>query len=260
MLDQVFLPQSVGTKEKHMSRSEKYSHLPTSQIVDWLGKADFVPVRAVETKVRKADKQGFQKHMIRFRHMETTGLMGESLPEVVVINSHDGTCGLQMWAGIFRMVCSNGIVAASVTYKKVSIPHRGELEGKVIDASYRVINDAKRALIGVQEWGKIELSRKDQLDFAARGLIARYGELKDSPVEPYQILQVNRPEDAKVDLWTTFNVVQENLIRGGIAGYNRVDDNGLNIRRTVRPIRGVGQNVELNTDLWQIAEDYAIAA
>jgi hypothetical protein len=259
MLDIVSLPQSVGTMSAHESRSAKYTHLPTSKVIEYMQEADFLPVHAVETKARKADKRGFQKHMIRFRHQGLTALVGDSLPEIVVINSHDGSTGLQLWSGIFRMVCANGLVVASETYGKVSLPHRGDLQGKVIDASYKVIENANKALVGVQEWSKIDMSRMDQLDFAAAALVARYDDLKAAPVWPHDILKVNRAEDAKTDLWTTFNVVQENLIRGGISTVKQLDNGRYGVR-SIRPVRGVGRNVDLNADLWRLADSYAKVA
>ena len=259
MLDIVSMPQSVQSMAAHQSRSPKYTHLPTSQVIEYMRQADFLPVHAVETKARKVDKRGFQKHMIRFRHQGLTALVGDSLPEIVVINSHDGSTGLQLWSGIFRIVCSNGLVVASETYGKVSLPHRGDLQGKVIDASYKVIDNANKALIGVQEWSKIGMSRSDQLDFAAAALVTRYDSLKDAPVQPHEILKVNRTEDQGSDLWSTFNVVQENLIRGGVGSLRQLDNGRIGFR-SVRPVRGVGRNVDLNADLWRLADSYAKVA
>jgi len=256
MLDIVSMPQSVQAMAAHQSRSPKYTHLPTSQVIEYMRQADFLPVHAVETKARKADKRGFQKHMLRFRHQGLTALVGDSLPEIVVINSHDGSTGLQLWSGIFRMVCSNGLVVASETYGKISLPHRGDLQGKVIEASYKVIDNANRALVGVQEWSKIGMTRADQLDFAAAALVTRYDSLKDAPVQPHEILKVNRAEDQGSDLWSTFNVVQENLIRGGVGSLRQLDNGRIGFR-SVRPVRGVGRNVELNADLWRLADSYA---
>jgi len=259
MLDIVSMPQSVQAMAAHESRSPKYTHLPTAKVIEYMREADFVPVHAVETRARKADKRGFQKHMLRFRHQGLTALVGDSLPEIVVINSHDGSTGLQLWSGVFRLICSNGMVVASETYGKVSLPHRGDLQGKVIDASYKVIDNANKALIGVQEWSKIDLDRSAQLDFAAAALMARYDDLKASPVQPHEILKVNRAEDQGNDLWTTFNVVQENLIRGGVGSLRQLDNGRIGFR-SVRPVRGVGRYVELNADLWRLADSFAQVA
>ena len=259
MLDLVNMPYSVGQTTKHDSRSEKYSHVPTSKVIDLLRGADFVPVKAYETKTRKADRHGFQKHMVRFRH-ESLGYQGDSVPEIVVINSHDGTTGLQLWSGMFRMICSNGIVAASETYAKVSLAHRGDLEGKIIEASYKVIENSNKALQGVQEWSKITLSPNDQHAFAYMALEARYGDNKSLwPIQPKHLLTARRCEDIGNDLWRVFNVVQENLIKGGQGSIKRLEDGRMGYRST-RAIRSVGRNVELNADLWQLAESMALHA
>jgi hypothetical protein len=253
------MPYSVGQTTKHDSRTDKYVHVPTSNVIDLLVKENFVPVKAYETKTRKADKQGFQKHMIRFRRddMET---IGDSLPEIVVINSHDGTTGLQLWSGMFRMICSNGIVAASDTYAKVSLAHRGNLEGRIIDASYRVIEQSNRALLGVQEWSHIYLSDAQRLGFAESALRARYGDNTDDwAVDPRKLLTPRRSDDVGCDLWKVFNVIQENVIKGGLGSYKRLE-NGRIGYRSVRSVKSVGRNVELNADLWQIAERVAMHA
>jgi hypothetical protein len=259
MLDLVNMPYSVGQTTKHDSRTDKYVHVPTSKVIDLLMAESFVPVKAYETKTRKADKQGFQKHMVRFRRddMET---IGDSLPEIVVINSHDGTTGLQLWSGMFRMICSNGIVAASDTYAKVSLAHRGDLEGKIIDASYRVIEQSNKALLGVQQWSHIMLTDGQRLGFAESALRARYGDNTDDwAVDPRKLLTPRRGDDVGCDLWKVFNVIQENVIKGGLGSYKRLD-NGRIGYRSVRAVRGVGRNVELNADLWQIAERVAMHA
>jgi hypothetical protein len=259
MLDLVNMPQSVGQNEKHDSRSEKYVHVPTSEVIDLLMSESFVPVKAYETKTRKADKQGFQKHMIRFRRddMET---IGDSVPEIVVINSHDGTTGLQLWSGMFRMICSNGIVAASETYAKVSLAHRGNLGGKIIEASYKVIEQSNKALLGVQEWSHIMMTDGERLGFAEAALHARYGNnVDDHPIDPRKLLTPRRLDDVGCDLWRVFNVVQENLIKGGLGSYKRLDTGRIGYR-SVRAVRSVGRNVELNADLWQIAERHAMQA
>lgn len=260
MLDTVSHFATIHQDAPHASRSDKYSHLKTSELIEIMGQADFKPSKIIETRVRKTDKQGFQKHMVRFRHSGVSALVGDSLPEIVAINSHDGSTGFQLWAGIFRLICSNGMVVASHTYGKISIPHRGDIGGKIIDASYRVIDNAQKALTGVQEWTKIRMTESQQIDFAANALALRYGSIEESPVHPVSALIARRNDDLGDDLWRVFNRVQENVTRGGLVGYNRVNEQGERIRRSVRPVRGIDTNIGLNADLWKQAEAFAMAA
>ena len=99
--------KTLDQQSAHESRSEKYSHLSTAELIRILEALGFHPSKVYETNTRKADKRGYQKHMVRFRK-EGAVTVGDSLPEIVAINSHDGTCGLQLWAGIFRLICKIG--------------------------------------------------------------------------------------------------------------------------------------------------------
>jgi hypothetical protein len=73
-------------------------------------------------------------------------------------------------------------------------------------------------------------------------------------IEPRQLLLARRIEDQAApngdrSVWGTFNVVQENLIRGGIRG--RMTNGG---RRRTAAITNPGQDVKLNRALWTLAE------
>jgi len=63
-----------------------------------------------------------------------------------------------------------------------------------------------------------------------------------------------RREDVGQSLWTSFNVIQENLIRGGLPGRRQTADGHIRRSRT-RPINAIDQNVGLNRALWTLAEE-----
>ncbi|MEA9980016.1 DUF932 domain-containing protein, partial [Pseudomonas sp. RTS4] len=68
------------------------------------------------------------------------------------------------------------------------------------------------------------------------------------PITPSQLLLPRRREDRSDDLWTTFNRVQENVIKGGLDGRNKKG------RRTkTRAVNGIDQDVKLNRALWKLA-------
>ena len=67
---------------------------------------------------------------------------------------------------------------------------------------------------------------------------------------------VHRPrrrEDVDRSLWTTFNVIQENVVRGGLQGRKRNAEGRIR-RAQTRAINGIDQNVTLNRALWTLAE------
>ena len=59
-------------------------------------------------------------------------------------------------------------------------------------------------------------------------------------------------EDSGNDLWTTFNRIQENMIKGGMSGRSKSGR-----RSTTREVNGVTENVKLNRALWTLADEFA---
>ncbi len=64
-----------------------------------------------------------------------------------------------------------------------------------------------------------------------------------------QILRPRRADDTSDDLWTTFNRVQESLVRGGLPGRNAAGR-----RSRTREVTGIDQDVRLNRSLWILAD------
>ena len=252
--------QTVLAPVPHQSRSKNYAHLPTKDIVNWMEGYGMHPVSIQEGRTRKAHKKGFQKHIVRFRHERDTGKdsLGVAIPEIILRNAHDGTSGIMLWAGIFRGVCTNGLTVCDASFEKISIPHRGKyIKNQVIDAAFTVVQFAERALEGVENWSKMQMPYAHQLEFARKALELRFEDPEKSPVVAGDLLQVRRYEDKGEDLWSIFNRVQENITRGGIVGDNRKDQHGRTQYRTLRGISGAQRQVDLNGDLWRIADQYA---
>ena len=105
---------SVFAEAAHESRSERYAYIPTSQILEGLRGEGFEPVAARQTKSRDVGQREFTKHMIRFRFAagREERQIGDVFPEVVLVNSHNGTSAYHLTAGLFRLVCLNGMVVS----------------------------------------------------------------------------------------------------------------------------------------------------
>lgn len=89
--------------------SDRYEFISTSECLDGLKEAGFLPVMASQSRTRLADKIGYTKHMIRLRHRSLQEV-GGMVPEIVLTNAHDGNSSYQLRAGIYRFVCSNGLI------------------------------------------------------------------------------------------------------------------------------------------------------
>jgi hypothetical protein len=159
-----------------------------------------------------------------------------------------------MLAGLMRLVCLNGMVASAGTVDEIRVHHKGDIVGRVIEGAYSVVNEFGKVAESVDKFKSIKLLPAEQSAFARSALVAKYGEPETGgfPVTAEHILYPRRQEDRSTDLWSTFNVVQEHLIRGGDRG------RAASGRRTrTREVTGISQNVQLNRALWTLADEMA---
>lgn len=245
---------SIFAAEAHESRSARYTYVPTIDVVNGLRAEGFLPFQVSQSRARDVSRREFTKHMIRLRRHTGPNIVGQEVPEVILINSHDGTSTYQMMAGLFRFVCSNGMVVASSTVGEIRVQHSGDIVGRVIEGAFEVVKEFDRVTAAAEEMKAITLSAGEQQAFAGAALVAKYGEVDAGayPVTTDQVLRSRRYDDNGADLWKTFNRVQENLVRGGLrskAASGR--------RMRTREIKGINENVQLNRALWTLADSMA---
>ncbi len=185
--------------------------------------------------------------MLRLRH--ASQINGDEANEVVLINSHDGTSSYQMLAGMFRFVCQIGLVCGD-TFADVRVHHKGNVIDHVIEGAYEVLHGFEQVQDSRDAMRAIALDDGEAEVFARSALVLKYDEPgKTLPITESQILRPRRFDDNRKDLWSTFNRVQENLIKGGLAGRS-----GNGRQQRTRPVQGIDQNVRLNRALWLLAE------
>ena len=231
--------------------SPRYTFVPTARIVTGLRELDWVPVDVEEQRIRLETRRGFQKHLLRFRRAEQMETLDEWNVELVLVNSHDAGSAYQLHAGIFRRICSNGLVLSDSQFEALRFRHSGLEPDEVVSSSLRLIEFMPRVGELVQRFRDRVLDDTESRRFAEQALLLRYPSLEEAPVEPETVLQARRPQDEGNDLWNTMNRVQESLTRGGVSDHH-VDRRGR--LRSVRGIRGIDSKVSLNKDLWGLAE------
>jgi len=238
---------SIYAREPHESRSERYTYIPTSDVLAGLRKEGFMPFMACQTRVRKEGKREHTKHMIRLRHADQ--ITGKEANEIILLNSHDGSSSYQMLAGMFRFVCSNGLIVGE-TSSDIRVPHKGDVTGRVIEGAYEVLDNFERVEEQRDGMRSIMLSPAEQGLLAQAALSYRYDPQDGpAPVTADQLLHARRFEDRQGDLWTTFNRVQENIIKGGLSGRNKKGRS-----TTTRPVTGMDKDTALNRALWVLSE------
>ena len=240
---------SIFAEAAHDSRSARYTYIPTSTILDGLRKEGFQPFAVTQTRVRDEGKRDFTKHMLRLRH--ASQIADTEANEIILLNSHDGTSSYQMLAGMFRFVCSNGLVCGN-TVSDVRVPHKGQIMDNVIEGAYDVLDGFGLVRELRDDMRAISLRPAEAEIFARSALTLKYepDPVKPAPVTESQILAPRRSADTGTDLWTTFNRVQENLVRGGLPARNAAG------RRTrTREVQGIDQSVKINRALWLLADE-----
>ncbi len=247
---------SIFTQAAAQQTSAKYQHISTIEIINKLGSEGFLPTSADQCLSRADENKAFTKHRVRFRHVEAKATQSGLFPEIILINSHDGLSSYRLMAGLYRLICSNGLVAGK-EYEEVRIRHHGDIMHNVIEGTYEVIKNANKMIESADNMASISLNDAEKRLFAESAHTLRFeGNLTGEAFTASQLLNPRRSEETKNDLFTVFNVVQENIIKGGSRGYTK-DRNGRGKRTRMRSIKSIEQNTTLNRALWTLAEEMA---
>jgi hypothetical protein len=259
------LAPSVFAVEPPASASDRYAFLPTYQVVTALRAEGFLPFSARQSRTLSADMVPYARHEIRFRHVDTLKrlhglhvpgvhnfLQAEEFDEIALVNSHDMSSCFELYHAVYRVLCGNGLVAAlphsgcSQGFYKVR--HSGDIVGNVIEGAARILSETELVQTSRDAMRSIALDESDRLEFATAAVEMLYGD-GTAPITPRQLLAPRRAEDQTADLWTTFNVVQENVMRGGLRS---VSANGRASR--TRGINSITRDYAVNRMLWNLAE------
>ncbi len=253
---------SVFAEHARPGVSARYTFVSTAQVVALLGAEGWEPVRASEQRVRLEDRVGYQMHEIRFaRHVDLdagTMQVGSTRAEMILQNAHDGSRAYRIDAGLYRLVCRNGLTVADADFAHVSIRHMDVSAETFAKAAQSVAENTPRALEAVAKWQAIQLPQVARVEFARRAAALRWdaGNPVMQALSPEKLLAPVRYGDAATDLWTTFNVVQEHLARGGDRYIHRSEGAGFRRNRT-RPVGGLAEGQKLNKALWALTSEFA---
>ena len=244
--DQLYgIAPSIFAVNKHESRSERYTYIPTIEVLNGLRQEGFQPFMVAQSRSRIEGKSDFTKHMIRLRTAEK--INSPEAFEIILINSHDGTSSYQMLAGVFRFVCQNGMVTGDMI-NDIRVPHRGNITDNVIDAAFTISDEFEIIDKSLHEMKSTFLTPEESDIFATAALGLKY-EDANQPITPNQLLIPRRLADTQPDLWSVSNKIQENLIRGGLHGHS---SNGRKTR--TRAVKSIDTNIKLNKSLWILTQ------
>ena len=242
---------TLFTQEPHFDVSEKYHFIPTIDVIEEIKSHNWHPVSVSEAGVRDIQKEGYQQHCVRFRHFEDLLNPSDNAVELLLFNSHDRSKAFSISAGIFRFVCANGLVLADSVFESYKIKHLGSRDNDVARAVANITAIKPKLMAKIQKLESIMLNENEKQSFAKSSIPLRFENHLE--VDFNDLLIPHRDEDTKDDLYTTLNVIQENLIRGNISGINKETGR----RFTSRQISSISKDVEVNKGIWDIAERIA---
>lgn len=241
---------SIYATAPMLGLSSRYTFVPTTEIVSGLMAKDWVPICAEQQRVRSSSRFGFQKHLIRFRRSSEIETLEEWNTELVLTNSHDAGCAYVLRVGLFRRVCSNGLVISDQEFQALRFRHAGLRAEDVIEGSLRLLEYVSRVGVLIERLRSRMLNESEARRFASQALSLRFDRIDLAPVSPNSLLQARRPEDESNDSWTVLNRVQENLVRGGISDGRR---DGARRIRSLRALKGIDSRITINLGLWELA-------
>jgi hypothetical protein len=181
------------------------------------------------------------------RRFETVDL-NDSVPEIILLNSHDCTSAYEVRLGLFRAVCTNGLIVSAGAFPVWRVSHRGEHLDRVVTAALELAERFGELGAYVQRMERTFLEEPQRLEFASQALTLRFPQGNYGGLRPQQVLEPRRQEDSAWSLWATYNVCQEAILQGGL---RRRSPKGRLVR--TRPIRAIREDVRINSALWDMA-------
>ena len=252
-------PLAFATEPTNPGVSNRYLFVNTETIIDDLDKLGWKPVMATQRRGRGGSTI-FSKHMISFQNPDIIikGKDGDdAFPRIIMTNSHDGFNAFQFKVGIYRLVCSNGLVIADEEFSDFKIRHKGytfsELRDvvtkavKSLPAKVKVLNKMKNRELTQDEKNKLALdSMLIRACIKPGSKEAKKFDYDEETIE--DILEPTRDEDKGNDLWKVFNIVQEKVTQGGFSAALR----GAKVRK-VRKIKSFEKDLKINQELFKLA-------
>ncbi len=246
----ISLPSAVFSTEHSPKLSPTYNHINTAQVMEKFQDMGWFPAAANSAKHSKAPQ--YARHTVRMRHKDfAVAEIDATIPEIILLNSHNGTWALRIALGMFRMVCSNGMVAGNVWEGEVIRHSRvSQLDEKILQITQNMGTMANNLTDRIRHWSQLEVSPDQALQFAKQAKQIRWGER--DPVDSAQLLEARRSDDEGRSLWKVFNRVQENLTRGGYSG---ITTSGRSF--AVKAISNAKRDFNYNRQLFSLANDLA---
>lgn len=253
--------------------TSRYVPMHTSDLLPVLADYGYEPVQAAQKRSRKLSPE-HAGHMLAFAKRDDIATeIGAYRPEIIVYNSHDGSGAVKLFAGLYRFICSNGIVAGEGY--NVRVLHSRSMNG--FETMLRSIVESLPSMLdNIQRLHDTKLTLDQAYTMAERSVQTRWNylprmseTLRDPDIKLSgvyatdttiaDVMRVTRNEDNYSDAFTVFNRIQEGVIRGNAFVKSFTEKQPEGTMRKARTLGSIKEHVRINSELWDIANEVAFA-
>lgn len=260
-------PLVFATSPTNSKVSEKYTVANTYTVIQDMEKLGWRVVRAAQRRATKKSSGRFSYHMVALQNPDikiTKQVDGgeetvECFPQIILTNSHDGLSCFQFRVGLYRCICSNGLVISDAELSEFKIRHIYYSFENLRAVVGRILEALPSKVERMSQMSNVLLSEDQKLDFAKKALSIRKGvkeEELQADEETYKdLLTPVRKEDEGSSLWNVYNVLQEKIVKGG---YTTAEE-GKKARK-VRKVTSFIKELDFSRRIDEVAQSYLVAA
>ncbi len=259
---------SIMAERSHSKVSDRYSFVPTFQVINLLEDNGWYVNNARETNAR--ENKGFQKHIVRLRQLKHSGRrleVNEIVPEVILTNAHDASTRFNLMAGFERCWCSNQCTVSEGTIRSHKVTHVGYTDEKILEAVYSIVEETPKVINRINDFKSVTLTKDEVLAFGHSSMDLMYDADKwkkiNKDISVDRLLLPRRSQDKEPSLWNTFNIIQEKFLQGGryLIPHSTVKQGEkwkMNLdylpAKASRKVKSIDKDIKLNRALWTLTE------
>lgn len=231
--------------------SPKYSVIQTTKVYELLADYGFREDKYRQSRERNREREAFSKHVSILQRDQDCDQHGGF--NLLLVNSHNGTSSLHLEAGYFRVLCENQLGHGDLGIK---VRHTGDVLAKLERAIPQV-------LAQMEDFKQLQamLQGRTLSNEQAIALIEKALELRGLPSTTHNrgTFSYTRRNEGERNAWMQYNVIQENMVRGGMQVHAE-DKDGLCVFRKLRALSSADRLLNANRELTATVRELCRAA
>src|SRR5271166_4445247 len=165
-----------------------YRFINTHSVLEALLEAGFQLADARQTRRRQGADPSYARHLIRLRPMREILKLEDCIPEICLINAHDGTSAYQLIAGLYRPLCTNGLLCRMGDFAMIRIPHRANIIADVVAGARELCTQFERIGTLVAAMAARMLADNEHLALAKTAYEIRWAKCEKPRILPANLL------------------------------------------------------------------------